>query len=163
MGPIFSAANRAQDNHSVCSLDKVPLAARRQHSSQNWMYASIPYINDDMDLCVYKLSKTFDELEKHFHVTEADRNAIYQVKRIQNLPAGLKKEQPLAWVERISGFYEVLDREEKKKLSAKKLKPYSEAELKAQNIKSVYLDDDGQVKVNRFSKSKPISLNPKAK
>ncbi len=120
------------------------------------------YINDEMDLCVYKLSKAFDELEKQFHVIEADRNAIYFNKR-PNLEAEAKKDKPLSWLESIPGFCDVLDLEEKKKIAASGLKPYSEAELKAQNIKSVYLNDEGQVIVNRFSKSKPINLKPKSK
>ncbi len=120
------------------------------------------YINDDTDLCVYKLSKVFDELEKQFHVTEADRNAIYLNKR-PNLEADAKKDNPLSWIECISGFYDVLDLEEKKKIAARGLKLYSEAELKEQNIQSVYLDDNGQLIVNRLSQSKPINLKPKSK
>ncbi|MGD0744626.1 MAG: helix-turn-helix transcriptional regulator [Verrucomicrobiota bacterium] len=119
------------------------------------------YINDDTDLCVYKLSKAFDELEKQFHVTEADRKAIYSTKRTPKLEADVKKDKPLSWLECVSGFYDVLEQEEKKKIAARGLKPFSKSELKEQNIESVSLDDHGQVVVNRFSKTKPINISPK--
>ena len=122
------------------------------------------YLNDDTDLCVYKLSKAFDELEKQFHVTDADRKAIYPSRPKPKLGAKAPKDAPLSWDEYMSGFYEILDREEKKKIAAKQLKPMSQAELKVRNIKSVRLSDQGQVVVERFSKSKPINtkeLSPK--
>jgi len=56
-------------------------------------------------------------LEKQFQVTEADRNAIYFNKRTPNLEPQLKKDQPFSWVETISGFYDVLGLEEKRRLS----------------------------------------------
>jgi len=34
------------------------------------------YKKDDSALCAYKLAKAFDELEKHFGVTEEDRGAV---------------------------------------------------------------------------------------
>ena len=72
------------------------------------------YRSDATDLCVYKLSKAFDELEKQFRVTEADRKAIYETKRNSKLKGNAKKDTPISWVECISGFYEVMDQEEKK-------------------------------------------------
>ena len=122
------------------------------------------YINDDTDLCVYKLSKAFDELEKQFRVTEADRKAIYSIKRPPEIEAKLGKDEPFSWMECISGFYDVLDLEEKKKFAARGEKMLSKKEHRESNIDSVSLDDHGHVIVKRFSKTKPIKYkNPISK
>lgn len=118
------------------------------------------YINDNTDLCVYKLSKAFDELEKQFHVTAADRKAIYPKKRTLEHAAKVKNDEPISWAECISGFYDAVDLEEKRKIAIKGMKPMSQAALKARNVKSVYVDNDGELKVNRFSKTKPINTKP---
>ncbi|MEI8289108.1 MAG: hypothetical protein WCH99_06510 [Verrucomicrobiota bacterium] len=115
------------------------------------------YINNDTDLCVYKLSKAFDELEKQFRVTEADRKAIYSHKRPPELEARLGKDEPLSWDETISGFEEIVDLEEKNKISTMGLKPYSQAQIEELNVKRVYVNDDGQVIVDRISENKPIN------
>ena len=118
------------------------------------------FIDDHTDLCVYKLSKAFDELEKQFHVTEADRQALYATKPPTKPGAKTQPNGPLSWAECISAFYTALDLEEKKKIAARGMKPMSPAELKECNIESVRLDDDGQVIVKRFSKTKPINTKP---
>ena len=117
------------------------------------------YRSDATDLCVYKLSKAFDELEKQFHVTEADRKAIYETKRNPKLKGNAKKDTPISWVECISGFYEVMDQEEKKKIAARGLMPMPAAELKKRDIEAVYLDDAGQVAIKRISDPKPKNPN----
>ena len=109
---------------------------------------------------MYKLSKAFDELEKQFQVTAADRKAIYPKKRTLEHAAKVKNDEPISWAECISGFYDAVDLEEKRKIAIKGMKPMSQAALKARNVKSVYVDNDGELKVNRFSKTKPINTKP---
>ena len=121
------------------------------------------YINDDTDLCVYKLSKAFDELEKQFRVTNADRQAIKPVKRTPKFEAEVKKDGRLTWWEFASRLYDVLDQEEKKKIAKRGLKPMTEAERKQRNIKAVYLDDAGQVVVKRFDEAKQTNVSAKSK
>ncbi len=121
------------------------------------------YRNDDTDLCVYKLSKAFDELEKQFHVTTEDRKAIKPVKRTPRFEAEVKKDERLTWWEFASRFFDVLDQEEKKKIAARGLKPMPDAELRKRDIESVYLDDSGQVVVKRFSTAKPTKPAAKSK
>jgi transcriptional regulator with XRE-family HTH domain len=116
------------------------------------------YRNDDTDLCVYKLSKAFDELEKQFGVTTDDRKAIKPVKRAPKFEAEVKKDERLTWWEFASRFFDVLDQEEKKKIAARGLKPMPDAELKKRDIEAVYLDDAGQVAVKCFSD--PMPKNP---
>ena len=116
------------------------------------------YRNDDTDLCVYKLSKAFDELEKQFQVTADDRKAIKPVQRTPKFEAEVKKDERLVWWEFASRFYDVLDQEEKKKIGTKRLKPMTDAERKQRDIEAVYLDDAGQVAVKRFSD--PMPKNP---
>ena len=117
------------------------------------------YINDDTDLCVYKLSNAFDELEKQFHVTEADHKAIYKIKRTPKPGEKVKTDRPLAWGDIITGFYDVMDQEENKKIAARGLKTISNADRKKHDIELVYLDDDGQVAVKRFSDPMPTNPN----
>ncbi len=117
------------------------------------------YRNDNTDLCVYKLSKAFDELEKQFGVTTDDRKAIKPVKRTPKFEAEVKKDERLSWWEFASRFFDVLDQEEKKKIAARGLKPMPDAELKKRDIEAVYLDDAGQVAVKCFSDPMPKNLN----
>lgn len=121
------------------------------------------YCNDDTDLCVYKLSKAFDELERQFGVTNDDRKAIKPVKRTPRFEAEVKKDERLTWWEFASRFFDVLDQEEKKKIAARGLKPMPDAELKKRDIEAVYLDDAGQVVVKRFSEAKPTNSAAKSK
>jgi DNA-binding XRE family transcriptional regulator len=121
------------------------------------------YINGDTDLCVYKLSKAFDELEKQFRVTDADRRAIKPVKRTPKFEAEMKKDGRLVWWEYYTRIYDVLDQEEKKKIAKRGLKPMTEAECKQRNIKAVYLDDAGQMVVKRFDEAKPTNVSAKSK
>lgn len=121
------------------------------------------YRNDDTDLCVYKLSKAFDELEKQFQVTADDRKAIKPGQRTPKFVAEVKKDERLVWWEFASRFFDVLDQEEKKKIAARGLKPMSDAERKERDIEAVYLDDAGQVVVKRFYEAKPTKPVAKSK
>jgi transcriptional regulator with XRE-family HTH domain len=117
------------------------------------------YRNDDTDLCVYKLSKAFDDLEKQFGVTNDDRKAIRPIKRTPAFEKEVKKDERLTWWEFASRFFDVLDQEEKKKIAARGLKPMPDAELKKRDIEAVYLDDAGQVVVKHFSDPMPNNPN----
>jgi transcriptional regulator with XRE-family HTH domain len=119
------------------------------------------YLNNDTDLCAYKLSKAFDDLEKQFQVTSADRKAVSPAKHAPELKTKVTKEEKESfrdWGKYMTDFYGIMDREEKKKITDRKMKPMTQAELKEQNIVSVQLDNHGQVKVNRFVETKPINV-----
>jgi DNA-binding XRE family transcriptional regulator len=115
------------------------------------------YLNNDTDLCAYKLSKAFDELEKQFQVTAADRKTVSSAVPVSGLKTKASAEDSRDWGTYMADFYGIMDREEEKKISNRKMKPMSQAELKARNIESVRLDDHGQVVVKRFSKTRPIN------
>ena len=73
------------------------------------------YINDETDLCGYKLSKALDELEKQFGVTEADHKAMIPPKRTHKFDAeALNDTRLVAW-EWDSRFTIALHKEEIKK------------------------------------------------
>ena len=110
------------------------------------------YLSNNTDLCAYKLSKAFDELEKQFQVTEADRKTVSSAVPVSDLKTKAPAEDLRDWGTYMTDFYDLMDREEKKKISDRKMRPMSQAELKARNIESVRLDDHGQVVVKRFSK-----------
>lgn len=115
------------------------------------------YLNNDTDLCAYKLSKAFDELEKQFQVTAADRKTISSAVPVCDLKTKAPAQDSRDWGTYMTDFYGLMDREETKKIAARKMKPMSKGSLKERNIKSVQLDDQGQVIVTRFSKTKPIN------
>lgn len=119
--------------------------------------------DSNTELCAYKLSKAFDELEKQFRVTGADRKAASPAKHTPELREKMTKEEKESfydWGNYMIHFYRILDQAEKKKIADRKMKPMSFAELKKRNIRRVQLDDQGQVIVERFSKTKPIRTNP---
>jgi len=115
------------------------------------------YLDNNTDLCAYKLSKAFAELEKQFQVTAADRKMVSSAVSVSDLKTKALAEDSRDWGTYMTDFYGIMDREEKKKIAARKMKPMSKAALKERNIKSVQLDDQGQVIVTRFSKTKPIN------
>lgn len=121
------------------------------------------YINDQTDLCGYKLSKAFDELEKQFHVTEADRKALAPPKRTPKYEAEVKKDERLVWWEFYSRLYDVLDQEEKKKIAARKLAHKPVAELKEGDVEFLDVDDAGQTIIKYFTKKQPSASSPKSK
>jgi transcriptional regulator with XRE-family HTH domain len=118
------------------------------------------YLNNDSDLCAYKLSKAFDELEKQFQVTAADRKAASSAVPVSESKVKENAEDLRDWGTYMTDFYGIMDREEKKKIADRKMTPMSRAELKERNIKGIRLDDNGQVIVKRFSKDKPINTKP---
>jgi transcriptional regulator with XRE-family HTH domain len=121
------------------------------------------FLDNNTELCAYKLSKALDELEKQFRVTGADQKAVSPASLAPESKEKMTKEEKESfrdWGNCMTHFYRIMDLEEKKKIADWKMKPMSLAELKKRNINSVRLDDQGQVIVERFSKTKPIKTNP---
>jgi DNA-binding XRE family transcriptional regulator len=72
------------------------------------------YKNDDSALCAYKLAKAFDELEKHFGVTEDDRTAV-KMPESDKIAAEIKKIPQLASGYLLEGFLTSMRLESNKK------------------------------------------------
>ncbi|HLP78246.1 MAG TPA: helix-turn-helix transcriptional regulator [Candidatus Paceibacterota bacterium] len=152
----FQAINNIRKDPQM--ENEIAIFCRNQISVRLHALLLRAYRNDATDLCVYKLSKAFDELEKQFGVTNDDRKAIKPVKRAPKFEAEVKKDERLTWWEFASRFFDVLDQEERKKIAARRLKPMSDTERKKRDIEAVYLDDAGQVAVKQFSA--PLPNNP---
>ena len=125
------------------------------------------YINDETDLCGYKLSKAFDELEKQFHVTADDHKAMIPPKRTPRFDAeALNDTRLVAW-EWDSRFAVALHKEEiKKGVDYSKATRYVPGEIpegKAGEIDTIGLDEEGRTVVRRFPKKTPAKLRPMSK
>jgi DNA-binding XRE family transcriptional regulator len=125
------------------------------------------YINDETDLCGYKLSKAFDEFEKQFRVTEADHKAMIPSRRTPRFDAeALNDTRLVAW-EWDSMFAAALHKEEIKKgvdySKATRYEPGQIPEGKAGEINTIGLDDNGRTIVKRFPKKKPSKSLAKPK
>jgi DNA-binding XRE family transcriptional regulator len=125
------------------------------------------YINDETDLCGYKLSKAFDELEKQFRVTEADHKAMIPPRRTPKFDAeALNDTRLVAW-EWDSRFAIALNKEEIKKgvdySKATHYVPGEKREGKAGEIDTIGLDDEGRTIVKRFPKKKSLKSPAKPK
>lgn len=77
------------------------------------------YKKDDSALCAYKLAKAFDELEKHFGVTEEDRIAV-KMPDSDKIAAEIKKIPQLASGYLLEGFLTSMRLESEKKLKKNK-------------------------------------------
>ena len=125
------------------------------------------YINDETDLCGYKLSKAFDEFEKQFRVTEADHKAMIPSRRTPRFDAeALNDTRLVAW-EWDSRFAVALHKEEiKKGVDYSKATRYMPGEIpagKAGEINTISLNEEGRTVVNRFPKKTPAKLRPMSK
>jgi DNA-binding XRE family transcriptional regulator len=121
------------------------------------------YLNNDTDLCAYKLSKAFEELEKQFQVSTADRKAVSPATPASGLKTKGYTGELRAWGKYMTNFYKIMDREESKKVADRQMKPMSRSELKERNIESVRLDDHGRLIVKRFSEAGPINTKASSK
>ena len=72
------------------------------------------YKKDDSALCAYKLAKAFDELEKHFGVTEEDRVAV-KMPESEKIVAEIEKTPKLFTGYLLEGFLTSMRLESKKK------------------------------------------------
>ena len=159
-----------EEYQAIADIKKVPpvendLALLCRDQTLNRLHGLLlrAFQDNNTELCAYKVSKAFDELEKQFHVTGADRKAACSAEHTPELGAKMTKEEKESfkdWGNYMIHFYRVLDREEKKKITDRKMKPMSLAEQKRRNIKRVQLDDQGQLIVERFFKTKPINTKP---
>ena len=125
------------------------------------------YINDETDLCGYKLSKAFDEFEKQFRVTEADHKAMIPSRRTPRFDAeALNDTRLVAW-EWDSRFAIALRKEEiKKGVDYSKATHYLPGEIpegQAGEIDTIGLDEEGRTVVRRFPKKKPDKPRPLSK
>ncbi len=77
------------------------------------------YKNDDSALCAYKLAKAFEELEKHFGVTEEDHVAV-KMPESDKIAADIKKIPQLASGYLLEGFLTSMRLESEKKLKKNK-------------------------------------------
>jgi transcriptional regulator with XRE-family HTH domain len=77
------------------------------------------YKKDDSALCAYKLAKAFDDLEKHFGVTEEDRVAV-KIPESDKIAADIKKIPKLASGYLLEGFLTSMRLESEKKLKKNK-------------------------------------------
>jgi uncharacterized lipoprotein NlpE involved in copper resistance len=77
------------------------------------------YKKDDSALCAYKLAKAFDELEKHFGVTEEDHVAV-KMPDSDKIAAEIKKIPQLASGYLLEGFLTSMRLESEKKLKKNK-------------------------------------------
>jgi hypothetical protein len=77
------------------------------------------YKNDDSALCAYKLAKAFEELEKHFGVTEEDHVAV-KMPESDKIAADIKKIPKLASGYLLEGFLTSMRLESEKKLKKNK-------------------------------------------
>lgn len=73
------------------------------------------YKKDDSALCAYKLARAFDDLEKHFGVTEEDRTAV-KMPESDKIAADIKKIPQLASGYLLEGFLTSMRLESEKKL-----------------------------------------------
>jgi transcriptional regulator with XRE-family HTH domain len=125
------------------------------------------YINEETDLCTYKLSKAFDELEKQFQVTAEDHKAMIPPKRTPRFDAEVLNDTRLVAWEWDSRFKIALRKEERKKgVDYSSATPYQPGEIpegKAGEIDLIVLDDKGQTVVRRFPKKKPSKSPAKPK
>jgi transcriptional regulator with XRE-family HTH domain len=143
--------------------NEVALLCREQTVGRLHALLLRAFQDNNTELCAYKLSKALDELEKQFRVTGADRKAVSPAKHASESKKKITKEEKESfqdWGNHMTHFYRIMDQEEKRKIADRKMKPMSLAELKKRNIKSIQLDDQGQVIVERFPPNKPIKTNP---
>jgi DNA-binding XRE family transcriptional regulator len=124
------------------------------------------FINDETSLCVYKLSKALDELEKQFRVTEADHKTMIPPKRTPLFDAEVLNDMRLVAWEWNSRFSLALDKEELKKgvdfSKAIQYLPGEKPQGKAGEVDTIWLNDEGQTVVERFPK-KPAKQRPLSK
>jgi len=125
------------------------------------------YINDETDLCGYKLSKAFDELEKQFRVTEADHKAMIPTRRTRRFDAEVLNDGRLVAWEWDSRFKTALHEEERKKgvdySKATRYEPGEIPEGQAGEIDTIVLDEEGRTGVRRFPKRKRAKSPAKSK
>ena len=125
------------------------------------------YINNDTDLCVYKLSKAFDQLEQQFHVTAEDHKAMIPPRRTPRFDAEVLTDGRLVAWEWDSRFRIAMRKEEKKKgVNYELATPWIPGEIregKPGEIDTIGLDDEGQTVIRRFPKKKRSQPRPMSK